>query len=127
VGRIDIARIGLSAIVLEGDGSATLRRGVGHIPGTALPGDPGNVGLAGHRDSFFRALENIRRGDEIIVTTVNGSYRYRVVSWEIVTPDETQVLDPSERPSVTLVTCFPFYFIGPAPKRFIVHANRVAT
>lgn len=125
VGRIDIARIGISAMVLEGDGAHTLTRGVGHIPGTALPGGAGNVGLAGHRDTFFRALRNVRDGDEIVVTTLEGCYRYRVVSSEIVSPDETRVLDASAIPSVTLVTCYPFYFVGSAPKRFVVHANRV--
>jgi sortase A len=125
VGRIDIARIGISAMVLEGDGTQTLAKGVGHIPGTALPGDPGNVGLAAHRDTFFRALHNIRRCDDIFVTTQQRSYRYRVHSSEIVGPDQTRVLDASTIPSVTLVTCYPFYFIGSAPKRFIVHARMV--
>lgn len=123
VGRIDIARIGLSAMVLEGDGAQTLARAVGHIPGTASPGDLGNVGFAGHRDTFFRALERIRRGDEIEVTTVHGEYRYRVVSSEIVGPEETRVLSPSEGQSITLVTCYPFHYLGSAPKRFIVHAD----
>lgn len=112
-------------MVLEGDGAQTLTRGVGHIPGTALPGDSGNVGLAGHRDTFFRRLKNIHPGDDISVTTVQGCYRYRVVSSEIVSPDETQVLDASAVPSVTLVTCYPFHFIGSAPKRFIVRASLV--
>jgi sortase A len=112
-------------MVLEGDSAHTLTRGVGHIPGTALPGESGNVGLAGHRDTFFRALRNIRDGDEVVVTTLQGCYRYRVVSSEIVSPNETRVLYASAIPSVTLVTCYPFYFVGSAPKRFIVHANRV--
>jgi sortase A len=125
VGRIDIARIGISAMVLEGDDEPTLARAVGHIPGTALPGGSGNVGLAGHRDTFFRALKDIRRGDDILMTTLRGCYRYRVVSWELVNPDEIRVLKASAIPSVTLVTCYPFHFIGAAPKRFIVHARIV--
>jgi|SRR5579872_2076779 len=125
VGRIDISRVGISAMVLEGDDLRTLARGVGHIPGTALPGWSGNVGFAGHRDTFFRALHNIRLGDDILVTTLQGCYRYRVVSSEIVSPDETRVLNASAVPSLTLVTCYPFYFIGSAPKRFIVHAHLV--
>jgi LPXTG-site transpeptidase (sortase) family protein len=112
-------------MVLEGDDPRTLARGVGHIPGTALPGWSGNVGFAGHRDTFFRALQNIRLGDDILVTTLQGCYRYRVVSSEIVSPDETRVLDASAVPSLTLVTCYPFYFIGSAPKRFVVHAHLV--
>ena len=123
VGRIDIARVGISAMVLEGDDARTLARGVGHIPGTALPGGSGNVGLAGHRDTFFRALKRIRLGDDILVTTLQGCYRYRVVSSEIVSPDETRVLSASAIPSITLITCYPFRFIGSAPKRFIVHAS----
>ena len=125
VGRIDISRVGISAMVLEGDDARTLARGVGHIPGTALPGWSGNVGLAGHRDTFFRALHDIRLGDDILVTTLQDSYRYRVVSSEIVSPDETRILDASALPSLTLVTCYPFHFIGSAPKRFIVHAHLV--
>jgi len=112
-------------MVLEGDDARTLARGVGHIPGTALPGWSGNVGLAGHRDTFFRALHDIRLGDDILVTTLQDSYRYRVVSSEIVSPDETRILDASALPSLTLVTCYPFHFIGSAPKRFIVHAHLV--
>jgi sortase A len=123
VGRIEIARVGISAMVLEGDDAQTLTRGVGHIPGTALPGGSGNVGLAGHRDTFFRALKRIRLGDDILVTTLQGCYRYRVVSSEIVSPDETRVLSASAIPSITLITCYPFRFIGSAPKRFVVHAS----
>ena len=125
VGRIDIAAVGMSAMVLEGDDARALSSGVGHIRGTALPGNSGNVGLAGHRDTFFRTLKNIRLGDDILVTTPRGCYRYRVVSSEIVSPDETRVLDASAIPSLTLVTCYPFHIIGSAPKRFIVRANMV--
>lgn len=125
VGRIDIARVGISAIVLEGDDPRTLARGIGHIPGTALPGWSGNVGLAGHRDTFFRALKRIRLGDDILMTTLQGRYRYRVVSSEVVSPNETRVLGASAIPSITLITCYPFQFIGSAPKRFVVHANVV--
>jgi len=112
-------------MVVEGDDARALARAVGHIPGTALPGESGNVGLAGHRDTFFRALKNIRLGDDILVTTPRGSYRYSVVSSAVVGPDDTRVLDASRSSSITLVTCYPFHFIGSAPKRFIVHANIV--
>jgi sortase A len=127
IGRIEIPRLGLSAIVMEGTRTTTLRRAVGHIPGTALPGQPGNVGISGHRDTFFRPLRNIRQNDIITLTTLLGEYRYRVVSARIVRPNNVAVLDPSGNEILTLVTCYPFYFVGPAPDRFIVRAERVGT
>ena|SRR3982751_2315146 len=125
VGRIEIPRLGISTIVLEGVDTKTLRRGVGHIPETATPGADGNVGLAAHRDSFFRGLKDIRKNDIIRLETLDGSYRYRVESTEIVTPEDTQVLTYTGIPELTLVTCYPFYYVGSAPNRFIVHAQRV--
>jgi sortase A len=119
IGRIDIPRLGLSAIVIEGTSATSLRRAVGHITGTALPG---NVGISGHRDTFFRPLRNIRRNDIITLTTLFGDYRYRVVSTRIVRPDSVAELDPSRDEILTLVTCYPFYYVGPAPNRFIVKA-----
>jgi|CZLA01.1.fsa_nt_gi sortase A len=126
LGRIDISRIGLSAMIMEGIDERTLRRAVGHIPGTPLPGQPGNVALAGHRDTFFRALRNIREGDEITLQTLSGFFRYRVDSAKVVDPVETQVLDNSDEAILTLVTCYPFSYLGPAPKRFIVRAHQLA-
>jgi sortase A len=126
IGRIEVPRLGLSAIVMEGTARTTLRRAVGHISGTALPGQPGNMGISGHRDTFFRPLRNIRRNDIITVTTLRGEYRYRVVSTRIVNPHEVAVLDPGGNEILTLVTCYPFYFVGSAPGRFIVRAERVA-
>ena len=125
IGRIEIARLGLSVMVMEGTSYSTLRRAVGHIAGTALPGQPGNVGLSGHRDTFFRPLRNIRQNDIIRVTTLLGEYSYRVVSTKIVSPADVSVLNPTEGEALTLVTCYPFYFVGPAPDRFIVRAERV--
>jgi sortase A len=125
IGRLDIPRLGLSAIVIEGVRAATLRRAVGHIPGTAMPGQPGNIGISGHRDTFFRPLRNIRQNDIINVTTLLGEFHYRVVSTTIVRPDNVRVLDATENQILTLVTCYPFYFVGPAPSRFIVRAERV--
>jgi sortase A len=125
VGRIEIPRLGISTIVLEGVDTRTLRRGVGHIPETAPPGTDGNVGLAAHRDSFFRGLKDIRKNDIIRLRTLDGSYRYRVESTEIVDPEDTQVLADTGIPELTLVTCYPFYYVGSAPNRFIVHAQRV--
>jgi sortase A len=125
IGRIEIPRLGLSVIVVEGVDRLILRRSVGHIPGTALPGQPGNVGISGHRDTFFRPLRNIRRDDIITLTTLLGEYRYRVVSTKVVSPSDVGVLDTSETEILTLVTCYPFYFVGFAPDRFIVRAERV--
>ncbi len=125
LGRIEISRIGLAAIILDGIGERTLRRAVGHIPGTSLPGEKGNVALAGHRDSFFRALRNIRKDDQITLTTLAGSYRYQVHATRIVAPDDTEALEGSYDDILTLVTCYPFNFVGTAPKRFIVRAHRV--
>jgi LPXTG-site transpeptidase (sortase) family protein len=125
IGRIKVPRLGVSALVLEGVGGRTLRRGVGHIPDTAFPGGPGNVGIAGHRDSFFRGLKDIQEDDLIEVTTPEGVHRYRVEWTRIVRPNDVQVLDGSGGPELTLVTCYPFYYVGSAPKRFIVRAVRV--
>jgi sortase A len=117
--------VGISAVVAEGSDETTLRRAVGHIAGTALPGEPGNVGLAGHRDTFFRALRNIRGGDLIVLTTPRGEFQYSVVSIKVVKPKALDVLDPTSEEILTLVTCYPFYFVGSAPNRFIVRAKRV--
>ena len=125
LGRIEIARIGLAAMVMEGTDGRTLRRAVGHIRGTPLPGQHGNVAIAGHRDTFFRPLRNAQPDDEITLTTLVGSYHYLVDSTEVVLPEDTQVLDNSGDATLTLVTCYPFYLVGPAPKRFIVRAHRI--
>jgi len=124
LGRIEISTIGLSAMILEGIDERTLRRAVGHIPGTPLPGQPGNVALAGHRDTFFRALRKIHEDDEITLETLTGLYRYRVDSAMVVDPGDTRVLGKSDDAILTLVTCYPFSFVGPAPKRFVVRAHR---
>ena len=125
LGRIEIAALGLEVMILEGTENGTLQRAVGHIPGTALPGQAGNVAIAGHRDTFFRPLRNIHKDDEITLTTLNGSYHYRVDSTKVVEPEEIGVLDDSDDAILTLVTCYPFYFVGAAPQRFIVRAHRL--
>ena len=125
VGRLEIPRLGMSAIVLEGDDDRTLRLGVGHVPGTAFPGRRGNVALAAHRDTFFRPLRGIKPADRIAVTTTRGTYRYAVDFVRIVSPDDVAVLADTARPSLTLVTCYPFYWVGNAPKRFVVRASRI--
>ena len=125
IGRIEIARLGVSVIVVEGTANATLRRAAGHIEGTALPGQIGNLGIAAHRDTFFRPLRNIHANDIITLATRGGEYRYRVVSTKIVNPTDVAVLKSDGTEILTLVTCYPFYFVGAAPKRFIVRAKRV--
>lgn len=125
LGRVKIPRVGLSTVVLEGVDEEVLRKGLGHIPNSALPGAGGNVAIAGHRDTFFRALKDIHTNDTILLDTTNGTYKYRVEYTEIVAPSDTEVLAATSRPKLTLVTCYPFYFVGPAPQRFIVHARQV--
>ena len=125
IGRLEIPRLKLAVMVREGADESTLRRAVGHIPGTALPGNAGNVGLAGHRDTFFRSLRNIRKNDMIELETTAGTYRYLVNSTQIVTPRDVSVLKASGGDTLTLVTCYPFYYVGSAPRRFIVHATQV--
>ena len=126
LGRLEIPRLGLSVMVVEGVDDVDLKRAVGHIPGTPLLWDAGNVCIAGHRDTFFRPLRAIRRNDTITVSTLRGTYRYRVLSTSVVSPQDIQVLYPTEGDSLTLVTCFPFEYVGSAPKRFIVRAERTS-
>ena len=126
IGRIEIPSLGLSAVVVEGVGRTSLRRGVGHIPGTALPGEAGNVGLSGHRDTFFRPLKDLRIKDEIQLTTLKGDFIYKVESLKIVEPSDVGVLATSHENVLTLVTCYPFFYIGAAPKRFVVRARQVS-
>jgi sortase A len=125
LGRIEINAIGLEAMIMEGTDARTLRKAVGHILGTPLPGQQGNVAIAGHRDTFFSALRNIHEDDEITLTTLTGSFGYRVDSIKVVEANDTAVLDDSDTAILTLVTCYPFHFVGSAPKRFVVRAHRI--
>ena len=127
IGRLEIPRIALSVMVREGTGAATLRRAVGHVEGTSLPGKAGNFVLAGHRDTFFRGLRLIQTGDEIRVTTRGGAFRYRVEALSVVEPAETAPLASTQASICTLVTCFPFDYIGAAPRRFIVRASQITS
>jgi sortase A len=122
-----IPRIHLEVPVLEGTDDVTLNRGVGHIADTAAPGVDGNAGIAGHRDGFFRGLKDVAPGDAIEIETRRGIEMYRIERTWIVNPDDVSVLDPTPGSTLTLVTCYPFYFIGPAPQRFIVRAVRADT
>lgn len=125
IGRLSIPRLDMSAMVREGTEEATLRVALGHIPGTALPGTLGNVGVAGHRDTWFRVLRGIRSGDLIRFETSDETYVYRVENTRVVQPQEVDVLRAGQDPELTLVTCYPFYFVGTAPRRFIVKARQV--
>jgi sortase A len=125
IGRIEIPRLGVSVIVVEGTEKSDLRHAAGHIVGTGFPGQAGNIGVAAHRDTFFRPLRNIKRDDLITLTTLRGEYRYRVVSTKVVDPYDIAVLNPDGTEILTLVTCYPFYFVGSAPNRFIIRAERV--
>jgi sortase A len=125
IGRIEIPRLGVSVVIRAGSDARTLRLAVGHIPGTAFPGEIGNIGLAGHRDTFFRRLRDIRADDEIRIVTPDGTFTFRVEETSVVMPKDTWVLDATTAPTLTLVTCFPFTYVGSAPQRFIVRATEV--
>jgi LPXTG-site transpeptidase (sortase) family protein len=125
LGRLEAPSVKLSTVVLEGSDDGTLSRGSGHIEDTPFPGQPGNVGIAGHRDTIFRALRNIHIGDALEYKTADRLYRYRISKTLIVGPDDVYVLDPTPQPALTLVTCYPFEFVGHAPRRFIVRADLV--
>ena len=125
LGRLAAPSVKMTTTVLEGSDDATLSRGSGHIEDTPFPGQPGNVGIAGHRDTTFRPLRNIHVGDPLEFTTADRLYRYRISKTLIVGPDDVYVLDPTDQPTLTLVTCYPFEFVGHAPRRFIVQAQLV--
>jgi sortase A len=126
VGEIEIPRLALKAVILQGDSSQVLRRGVGHLLGTPMPGEWGNVALAGHRDSFFRPLRQIRPGDIIILRTLGRQFQYRVESTRVVSLANIEVLAATDKRELTLVTCFPFNYVGAAPHRFVVRAAQVS-
>ena len=120
IGRIEIPRLGLSTVIFEGTDGGVLRDGAGHLSGSALPGEKGNVVLAAHRDSFFQPLRYIQMRDAIDVVTPEGTRHYKVKSTAIVTPDRAEVMAPTRDSELTLITCYPFDWFGHAPKRFIV-------
>ena len=123
IGKVEIPRLHLSAVVFEGTESSVLDHGVGHLDGSAMPGEVGNVVLAAHRDTFFRNLRDVQRGDVIKVSTESGLRTYEVASTEVVDPSQTDVVDATPDPTLTLITCYPFYYVGNARKRFIVRAR----
>jgi sortase A len=126
IGRLEIPEADVSVMVLEGTDDSTLDRAVGHIPGTARPGERGNLGIAGHRDGYFRGLRHLHKGDAVSLTTLDGVARYEVDKIEVVKPGRTEVLQDTPGAALTLVTCYPFFHVGDAPLRYIVHARQVA-
>jgi sortase A len=125
VARLEAPSAKLSATVLEGSDDKTLRRAAGHIEGTAFPGDDGNIGIAGHRDTTFSRVQHLKLGDTITLETLAGEFEYRVSKTMIVQPDAIEVLDPTPQPTLTLVTCYPFTYLGNAPKRYILRAELI--
>ena len=123
LGMVQIPRLGLAVPFVEGSDGESLDLGAGHIPHTAFPGHHGNAGIAAHRDTCFRPLQHIQQGDDIVITTPAGSYQYKVSGTEIVMPSDGHVLHRTPNRTLTLVTCYPFYYVGSAPQRFIVHAE----
>jgi len=127
LGELQVPRLQLDTIVVQGDSNATLKKAVGHLPDSALPGQWGNVALAGHRDTFFRSLKDIKVGDEIRLKTPERNFEYRVESIKIVGPRDVVVLKSLTGHNLTLLTCFPIYYVGPAPKRLVVRAREIET
>jgi sortase A len=126
LGILEIPRLGIETPVLEGIDDGTLRRAVGHIPGTSLPADGiGNIGIAGHRDTLFRPLKDVEQKDVILLKTLAGNHRYLVDSIRVVEPDNVTVLKKMDQRTLTLVTCYPFNFVGAAPLRFVVQAREI--
>jgi len=127
IGTLEIVRVGLSGVVVEGDSDAVLDRAIGHLPDTPLPWKDGNSALAAHRDTIFRPLKGVRLGDVLRLKTPHGDFDYRVTDTLIVKPNEVWVLDPTPVTTLTLISCWPFNYIGNAPERFIVRAERIPT
>ncbi len=125
IGELEIPRLQVSVMIFEGDDAEILKQGAGHIPKTALPSGSGNIGIAAHRDTFFRPLRGIQVNDVIQLKTPAGASRYIVTETKIVQPSAVGVLARAPGRDLTLVTCYPFYHVGSAPKRFIVHARKL--
>lgn len=122
---LSISKLGLCVPVFNGTDAMTLNRGAGRISGTARPGEQGNIGIAAHRDGFFRGLKDVALGDRIELAALNQQFVYTIDNIAVVTPSDVSVLQPRSQPSLTLVTCYPFYFIGDAPQRYVVQASLV--
>jgi len=127
VGRLEIPRLALSVVVMNGDDDATLAVAAGHLPDSPMPWEAGNTVVAGHRDTFFRALKDLEPGEEIRLVTLRGTFTYAMRSTRVVKPENIAVLASESAPTLTLVTCYPFYFVGNAPSRFVVRADLIAS
>ena len=125
IAKLSIPRLTSVLYVLEGTDDQDLKRGPGHLQGTVMPGRNGNCVIAGHRDTHYRMLKDIEKGDEILVESRQGTYKYRVTGISVVTPDNTDSLQPTSNGVLNLITCFPFNYVGSAPRRFIVHADLI--
>lgn len=123
IGKLEVPRLGLSVMVREGVDEETLRRAAGHVPSTALPGQPGNLVILAHRDTYFRGLHDLQRGDAVTVTTLRGRFTYQIESIEVVDPEGIRLEQPASASIATFITCFPFKYIGPAPQRFVARAR----
>ncbi len=123
IGKLEVPRIGLSVVVREGVDDETLRLAAGHVPSTALPGEPGNLVILGHRDTYFRGLHNLEKGDVVIVSTLRGRFTYEIESMQVVDPDGIHLEQPASESIATFITCYPFKYIGPAPRRFVAQAR----
>jgi len=123
IGELQVSRVRLSVMVREGMDTATLRRAVGHVPSTALPGEMGNFVVIAHRDTFFRPLRELQKGDTVRIVTTRGRFSYEVESLEVVEPEGIRLTAPPSEAIATLITCFPFNYLGPAPRRFVARAR----
>jgi LPXTG-site transpeptidase (sortase) family protein len=127
VGKLEVPRLGISVMVRDGVDAVTLRRAAGRLPSSAFPGQAGNLVILAHRDTFFRPLRYIAQNDIVIVRTAQGSFTYQVVLTTVEAPESESWREVQTAPKLTLITCFPFYYVGPAPQRFIVTARLVST
>ena len=123
IAKLSIPRLDTVLYVVEGTDDRDLKRGPGHLEGTVMPGSDGNCVIAGHRDTHFRVLKNVKKGDEIVVQSRQGTYKYRVTGLSVVNPQNTDSLKPTSKGVLNLITCFPFEYVGTAPRRFVVHAS----
>lgn len=127
LGVLEVPSVGLKVPVYSTDNDLTMDRGAGIIDGMSYPHEPGNIGISGHRDGYFRVLKDVQPGDKLILQTLEGVKEFSVTATQVVEIDDTRLLQDTRDQSVTLVTCYPFYFVGPAPKRFIVTASPDST
>jgi len=127
VGRLEIPHVGLSVVVMHGDDEETLSTAAGHLPDTPMPWQAGNSAIAAHRDTFFRPLKDVRQGDEVRLVSRRGTFIYKVRDARVISPKDVSVLKATSSPTLTLLTCYPFFYVGNAPKRYVVQADLIAS